>query len=229
MYYIDKIYDYKNLKLSDYGFSVLQIETKSNCNMACKFCPYPIREDNKSVMLEHDVFNLIDQIDPNDTNFEYVCFSQYNEPLLDLNIFKYIRYANSKKIRNLLITNALLLNNKNKRDEIVQASPTFLKISLQTINKDKFNWSRGTNLDVQDYFTRIYKLLSEIKEKKTKVSVDLACNFISPKKKILKKILGRITGDFSVPDNTKQITNDLINFIKGLSSFDNYFKVDEEK
>ena len=65
-------------------------------------------------MLEHDVFNLIDQIDPNDTNFEYVCFSQYNEPLLDSNIFKYIRYANSKKIRNLLITNALLLNNKNK-------------------------------------------------------------------------------------------------------------------
>ena len=64
-------------------------------------------------MLEHDVFNLIDQIDPNDTNFEYVCFSQYNEPLLDSNIFKYIRYANSKKIRNLLITNALLLNNKN--------------------------------------------------------------------------------------------------------------------
>ena len=219
----------KNLKLSDYGFSVLQIETKSNCNMACKFCPYPIREDNKSVMLEHDVFNLIDQIDPNDTNFEYVCFSQYNEPLLDSNIFKYIRYANSKKIRNLLITNALLLNNKNKRDEIVQASPTFLKISLQTINKDKFNWSRGTNLDVQDYFTRLYKLLSEIKEKKTKVSVDLACNFISPKKKILKKILGLSTGDFSVPDNTKQITNDLINFIKGLSSFDNYFKVDEEK
>ena len=57
----------------------------------------------------------------------------------------------------------------------------------------------------------------------------MACNFISPKKKILKKILGLSTGDFSVPDNTKQITNDLINFIKGLSSFDNYFKVDEEK
>jgi radical SAM protein with 4Fe4S-binding SPASM domain len=219
----------ENLKLSDYGFSVLQIETKSNCNMACKFCPYPIREDNKSVMLESDVFNLIDQINPNDSTFEYVCFSQYNEPLLDSNIFKYIQYANSKKIRNLLITNALLLNNKSKRDQIIQASPTFLKISLQTINKKKFNWSRGTNLDVQDYFERIYKLLSEIKEKKTKVSVDLACNFISPKKKILKKVLGLSTGDFSVPDSTKQITNDLINFIKGLSNFDNYFKVDEEK
>ena len=83
-------------------------------------------------------------------------------------IFKYINYANSKKIRNLLITNALLLNNKNKRDRIIDASPTLLKISLQTINKNKFNWSRGTNLDVEDYFERIYKLLSEIKEKKNK-------------------------------------------------------------
>ena len=80
------------LKLSDFGFSILQIETKSNCNMACKFCPYPIREDNKSVMLESDVFKLIDQIDPSDKDFEYVCFSQYNEPLLDANIFKYISY-----------------------------------------------------------------------------------------------------------------------------------------
>ena len=219
----------KNLKLSKYGFSILQIETKANCNMACKFCPYPIRADNKSIMDENDVFKLIDQIDPNDKNFEYVCFSQYNEPLLDSNIFKYIKYANSKKIRNLLITNALLLNNENKRKQIIESSPTILKISLQTINKSKFNWSRGTELDVEDYFTRIYKLLSEIKEQPTTVNVDLACNFISKKKKILKKILGLSTGDFSVPDHTSQITNDLINFIKGLEKYDNYFKLDEKK
>ena len=46
--------------MSDYGFTVLQIETKSNCNMACKFCPYPIRDDNKSIMQDKDVFKLID-------------------------------------------------------------------------------------------------------------------------------------------------------------------------
>lgn len=218
-----------SLKLSKYGFSILQIETKANCNMACKFCPYPIREDNKSVMHESDVFKLIDQIDPNDKNFEYVCFSQYNEPLLDSNIFKYIEYANYKKIRNLLITNALLLNNESKRKNLIKSNPTFLKISLQTINNEKFNWSRGTNLDVKDYFTRIYKLLSEIKGKETVVSVDLACNFLSKKKKFLKKILGLSTGDFSVPDHTSEISNDLVLFIKGLEKFDNYFKLDENK
>ena len=115
---------------------------------------------------------------------------------------------------------------------LVEAGPSILKISLQTINLKKFNWSRGTNLDVNEYFERIFKLLSEIKEKKTIVNVDLACNFIKKNKKIVKKILGLSTGDESVPDNTREIKNDLINFLSALEKFDNYFtfsisKIDE--
>ena len=41
---------------------------------------------------------------------------------------------------------------------LVEAGPSILKISLQTINLKKFNWSRGTNLDVNEYFERIFKL-----------------------------------------------------------------------
>ncbi len=219
----------KTMKLSDYGFTVLQIETKSNCNMACRFCPYPIRDDNKSVMKDEDVFKLIDQIDPFDTKFEYVCFSQFNEPLLDGNIFKYIKYANSKKIKNLLITNAMLLNNENRRKKIIEAAPSVLKISLHTLNKEKFNWSRGTNLDVDDYFLRIYKLLSEIKGSSTIVNVDLACNFMSKKKKTIKKFLGLSTGEASVPENVSEIIEDLKNFLKGLSSYDNSFNIDKKQ
>ena len=104
---------------------------------------------------------------------------------LDGNIFKYIKYANSKKVKNLLITNAMLLNNENKRKSIIESSPTVLKIFCTRLIK-KFNWSRGTNLDVDDYFLRIYKLLSEIKGTPTTVHVDLACNFIIKRKKYLK-------------------------------------------
>lgn len=217
----------KKLRLSDFGFSILQIETKSNCNMACRFCPYPIREDNTSIMEDKNVFKIIDQINPDDEKFNYLCFSQFNEPLLDSNIFKYIRYANTKKIRNLLITNALLLNHENKRKELIESSPSIIKISLQTLNSKKFNWSRGTNLDVKDYFNRIFKFLSEIKEKKTKVNIDLASNFIDTKKRVVKKILGLSTGDASVPNTTKEITNDLINFTTSLEKFDNYFHIEE--
>ena len=46
----------------------------------------------------------------------------------------------SLKIRNLLITNALLLNHENKRKELIESSPSIIKISLQTLNLKKFNY-----------------------------------------------------------------------------------------
>ena len=51
-------------------------------------------------------------------------------------------------MKNLLITNAMLLNNENKG--IIESSPTDLKICCTRLIK-KFNWSRGTNL-TDDYF-----------------------------------------------------------------------------
>ena len=41
-YFDDKI------KISDYGFNILQIESTAACNMACSFCPYPLKEDKIS-------------------------------------------------------------------------------------------------------------------------------------------------------------------------------------
>tara|TARA_B100000315_G_C14419901_1_gene515060 strand:- start:217 stop:783 length:567 start_codon:yes stop_codon:yes gene_type:complete len=172
------------LKLSEFGFTILQIETKANCNMECRFCPYPIRDDKDSILDEQDVINLIDQINPEDKKFEYLCFSQFNEPLLDPKIFKFIKYANSKNVRNLLITNALLFNKESKRRDLINCEPAIIKISLQNLDVKKFNWARGSKIDVEDYFLRIYKFLSEIKEKKTIVSLDVACNFF---KAIFKK------------------------------------------
>ena len=34
------------IKLSDYGYQVLQIETYGLCNMECGFCPYPSKSKN---------------------------------------------------------------------------------------------------------------------------------------------------------------------------------------
>ena len=38
----------EKVTLSNYGYKVAQIEINSNCNMACSFCPYPIKEDKTS-------------------------------------------------------------------------------------------------------------------------------------------------------------------------------------
>ena len=61
-----------------------------------------------------------------------------------------------------------MLNNENKRKKLVEAQPTFLKISLQTIDKSKFNWSRGTNLDVEEYFTESINYFLKLKKKTRK-------------------------------------------------------------
>ena len=39
----------KKLNLSNFGFNILQIETKAACNMACSFCPYPLKDDKTDI------------------------------------------------------------------------------------------------------------------------------------------------------------------------------------
>lgn len=93
----------KKFKLSNYGFDVLQIESTAACNMACSFCPYPLKDDKISKLELNDIFNVLDSIDFNDKNFKYVTFSQFNEPLLDKRIFEILKYCNQKKYQFYLL------------------------------------------------------------------------------------------------------------------------------
>ena len=65
----------EKIKLSNYGFKVLQIETTAACNMQCSFCPYPLKEDKTSKLELNNIFNILDQVDANDDKFKYVTFS----------------------------------------------------------------------------------------------------------------------------------------------------------
>ena len=38
-------------KLIEFGFNILQIESTAACNMACSFCPYPLKEDKITKMI----------------------------------------------------------------------------------------------------------------------------------------------------------------------------------
>ena len=77
------------IKLSNYGFNILQLETYGLCNMECGFCPYPLKNEikKKTKLTEDKIYEIIDQIDPEDPNFQYITFSHFNEPLLDNKIF----------------------------------------------------------------------------------------------------------------------------------------------
>ena len=71
------------IKLSHYGFDILQIESTAACNMACSFCPYPLKDDKVSKLNLEDIFKILNRVDFSDKSFQYVTFSQFNEPLLD--------------------------------------------------------------------------------------------------------------------------------------------------
>ena len=150
------------IELSKYGFNILQIETAANCNMACSFCPYPLKNDKSSTLNMDVITNLIDQINPNDPGFEHITFSQFNEPLLDNRIFEIIKYAKSKNFKVLLITNGLLLNKEKNIKGIIE-NDIKLKISLQVLDSTRHKDARGLNLEIENYLKTIINFLSFLK------------------------------------------------------------------
>ncbi len=201
------------MQLSQYGFNILQIETSAKCNMACSFCPYPLKTDKSSELNFNLIKKVIDEIDISDPNFKYITFSQFNEPLMDRRIFDIINYATSKKIRVLLITNGLLLN-KEKNIKAIVDNNIELKISLQVLDVAKHKDARGLNIEMETYLNTIINFLKIASNQNINITVDVGSNFVSSYYKYyLRKFLGLSVGDPSIPKNLKNTITFLKKFI----------------
>ena len=217
------------INLSEYGFKVLQIETKAACNMACSFCPYPIKTDKESFLNLEEIYNILDQINSKDKEFRYITFSQFNEPLLDSRIFQIIEYAQNKNLKVHFITNGLLLNKDKNISELIRLKPD-IKISLQIIELDKHFQGRGLNMDLIRYSKTIFDFCNKVKDKNIKVSIDIGCNLNDNKFKLfLKKILGLQTGDPSIINDKKKFIKVLNNFIEEISKIKNNESLKDNK
>jgi|TARA_B100001059_G_C17829623_1_gene583716 radical SAM protein with 4Fe4S-binding SPASM domain len=213
------------IKISDYGFDTLQIESTAACNMACSFCPYPLKEDKTSKIELNDIYSLLDSIDFSDKKFKYVTFSQFNEPLLDKRIFDILKYCKEKDIPVLFITNGLLLNKQHNIDNLLKFG-TNIKISLQVLDSNKHKNARGLNLELERYLKTVTNFCLMAKNKKDiNITIDLGCNFNDRKVNYyLKKILGIQVGDPSVPKNlteTMKIFSNYADFFYDISD-ENY-------
>jgi MoaA/NifB/PqqE/SkfB family radical SAM enzyme len=219
----------KKIKLSDYGFSILQIETQPHCNMKCLFCAYPTRKQKGGALPDRDVFKAIDSLDPGDGKLEYICLSHYNEPLLDRRIFKFIKYAKNKGFRVLVITNGLLFSSREIQQRLVDAAPTYIKISFQTIDEESFR-SRGIDYPFSKYKESIRAFLGRALDAgcPSKITIDVACNFMGREKKALRSAMGLECGDPSVPDSINDIKPGLLAFFRELKG-DPRFDFDENK
>jgi len=218
----------EKINLSDFGFRRLQIETKAACNMACSFCPYPLKEDKVSTLDLNEIQKVINQINPEDKNFKFITFSQFNEPLLDNRIFGIIDYAQNLGHKVYFITNGLLLNKKKNADELLRLKPD-IKISLQIIESSKHYKGRGLNMDLLRYSKTIFDFCEAAKNKDVNITIDIGCNFNDNKiKYYLRKFFGIQSGDPSVINDKENILKILKQFLQELVKINpNYFdKID---
>jgi radical SAM protein with 4Fe4S-binding SPASM domain len=202
--------------LHKFGRTILQIETIAACNMSCCFCPYALKEDKRSILPSNVVHLILDEIDPKQDGFEYVTFSQFNEPLLDRRIFDFIRHAKDNGISTLFITNGLLLSNPSIRLKLLQAEPEQIKISIQTLDRKTFCSMRGANAVFDEYIGGIAAFLNDAKGAAPEVTLDVACNFLTTKMWIVKTILGLTKGDPSVPSSVNVLQASIDEFLTAL-------------
>ncbi len=210
----------QKINLTDYGFNILQIETTAACNMACSFCPYPLKEDKQSKLDFLEVKKVLESINAEDKNFKYLTFSQFNEPLLDSRIFDILELANNLNFKTYFVTNGLLLNKEKNINELIRLKPE-IKISMQVLDNSKHKTARGLNLELTRYLDTIINFCKIVKDKNIKVNIDIGCNFNDNKIKLyLKKFLGLSHGDSSVPDTLDETWKFLQPIIKKFYSIE---------
>ena len=94
----------------DKMFTRICIETRTDCNLKCKFCPQSTNPRPNIVMTEELFKRIIDELA--EMNFAgRICPLTNNEPLLDVRIVSFITYARQRCPLSFLeiITNGILL------------------------------------------------------------------------------------------------------------------------
>jgi len=217
------------LKLSDYAYSILQIESKTECNMNCSFCPYPVIETKGAELSRDEIYKIIDSVDPKDESLEYICFSQFSEPLLDGRIFDFIKYAKNKGFKVFLATNGLLLDSEEISNNLIEAAPDYIKLSLQILNKDQFQRARGVVRSFELYQKGIFKFLDSCLENncQSNITVDIACNFLARPELFIRSLLGIERGDSAV--SNRIVKKELGDFLKNLNRHSSKFNYDQRE
>lgn len=183
--------------------------------MNCTFCAYPLRKDKGAVLPDENVFKAIDEISPNSKKFNYVCFSQLSEPLIDKRIYTFIKYARQRRLPTMIITNALLFSENDTIEKLIEANPNFVKISLQLLKADAFNKARRTEVAFNAYKKGIFSFLRKARYSSIKVTIDIACNFVS-RSILLSKIAGLESKNIFIPDSPSELTKDITIFLAEL-------------
>jgi len=146
-------------------------------------------------MDKKQVLNILEELSAH-KGIDFVAFHQFGEPLLNKDIWDFIDYSHSLKLRTQLVTNGLLLNKKNV-DKLIEHPPSILRISAQVIIPEHHKEIRGVRMDFSQYIdkvsTCIARLIDEehrIKEIRTDIAVVDNFSGLKAGKEYLKQRLG---------------------------------------
>ena len=178
--------------LRDLGYQDVSIEVNDQCNFHCIYCPYDMDKTHEmSVMDQQSARTLIERLAEDQALDGYLLFNVLGEPLMYSGLFDLIKYANSKNLKTKVVTNGSLLTKKNI-EGLLDASPTFLKVSVESLDPTVFAELRGTTIKFDTYVSRVQNLISAAinagDQFKTRIQLDII--YANGKVHAVNRILG---------------------------------------
>jgi len=219
--------------LADYGYRYVQIEVDERCNMACTFCPQPLRRRSGASLSRQEVCALLDQL-AGDAGLEHVAFHQFNEPLLFPPLWDCLAHARQVGLKTVLFTNGVLLTRGNL-SRLETCPPDVLRISLQTVRESGYHAARTTAISFSRYLQRIAGALARLLESPrgpAQVRLDVA--YARPPEGLLANARHRLgvtePGDPSLPPETPQtLLGPLDDFLKLVAGRSASFVYDRQR
>lgn len=109
---------------------MLKFENSTLCNLKCTMCPLNNGLKRKTGLLNFEKFKKIyDEVNP-----PYLNLTGIGEPLLNPDIFRMIKYGQSKGSLVKIDTNGTLLTEENIK-KLIHAEPTFVSVSIDSVDK----------------------------------------------------------------------------------------------
>lgn len=178
-----------------FGYKNVSLEITNKCNFKCVYCPYSLNEIQERQMTKEEAYKAIDELSVcGGDELEYLELNVLGEPLTHPNLLEIIDYAHRQNIRIRLITNGSLFSLKNI-DNILNSQPAVLKVSLELLNGEYFNFMRGTKMSFNDYLDNVINLIKRRLEYGSHIPTLIQIDIFYISRYHLKKMLGMIPHD----------------------------------
>lgn len=158
---------------------ICTIEPSAGCNLKCPMCARNYRPNNIAGNMKFDSFvKLMDDIG---SHLMFLLLFGYGEPLLNPDVFKFVREAKGRGIFTVMGTNASLLTPE-KAQEMIDSGLDMILIALDSIEKEAYEKYRvGSNFE---QVVENIKYLTKTKESLGKVNPIVDVQFLAFKENV---------------------------------------------